>query len=152
MDPETSSKDKENGREDQQVDKSELWKPLNCLLEAASRTKSHKSGPLSNEEEQNDNPNNDTTGTKFKAPKEEKHAQEEKNAGPSCSEQPLPSKRKKGIRRKKERETSARPIFDSISTVRDRRVGPVWFSLVATANRYTLLGSQLGQYIQILPF
>jgi E3 ubiquitin-protein ligase DRIP len=144
LDPETSSKDKENGREDQQVDKSELWKPLNCLLEAASRTKSLKSGAHTNEEEQNDNTNNDTTAMKFKPPKEEKQPQEEENTGPSCSEQPMPVKRKKGIRRKKERDTPTRPMFDSISTVRDRRVGPIWFSLVATANRYTLLVSQLN--------
>ncbi|XP_078159765.1 DREB2A-interacting protein 2 isoform X1 [Carex rostrata] len=143
LDPETSNKDKENGREEQQVDKSELWKPLNCLLEAASRTKSLKSGSHIIEEEQSDNLNNDTTAIKFKAPKEEKQPKEEKNAGPSCVEQPPPAKRKKGIRRKKERDTSARAMFDSISTVRDRRVGPVWFSLVATANREG--GGQLPQ-------
>ncbi|KAJ4753483.1 Polycomb group RING finger protein 1 [Rhynchospora pubera] len=143
LDPETSTKDKENGREkEQQVDKSELWKPLNCLLEAATR-KSLKSGSHTNEEEQNNNSNNDTTTTKSKPIKEEKQPLEEKNMDPSSAEQPMPAKRRKGIRRKKGRDIPAPALFDSISTVRDRRVGPVWFSLVATANREG--GGQLPQ-------
>ena len=40
-----SNKDKASG--DKDLDKAELWKPLNCLVDAASKTKSFRSSPHS---------------------------------------------------------------------------------------------------------
>ncbi|KAJ3673323.1 hypothetical protein LUZ60_006697 [Juncus effusus] len=164
LDPESSSSKEKpttaNGAE------TELWKPLNCLLEAATRSKTLK--PLIKQEPQihllspnnttlnpNSNNNNDvntpsSTNKPIKLPsKEEKRniiSKEESNnnndnvVGPSSL---MMGRGRKVIRRKNKGARSAEKLFGVASNTRDRRVGPVWFSLVATANREG--GGQLPQ-------
>ncbi|CAD5167281.1 unnamed protein product [Musa acuminata subsp. malaccensis] len=102
-------------------DKTELWKPLNCLVEAANSTKSFKSSPQSAviKSEHINNPDVETTINKTRN-KEHLHkskVQDEKN----------------NINRKrKDLSTSAHALFDAASAQCDRRICPIWFQLLAS--------------------
>ncbi|RRT70835.1 hypothetical protein BHE74_00027674 [Ensete ventricosum] len=97
-------------------DKAELWKPLNCLVEAANRTKSLKSSPQSAviKSEHINNPDVETNINKTRI-KEHLH------------------KRLQGVNRKrKDLSSSAHALFDAASAQCDRRICPIWFQLLAS--------------------
>ncbi|XP_072989982.1 E3 ubiquitin protein ligase DRIP2-like [Typha latifolia] len=141
------NKDMENGRESF-LDKAELWKPLNCLVEAANRTKALTSSPqrLIVKEEQINDPDCEINipKTKVREHLNKSKFQEEKNSNASLPPTTVRAKRLRGVcRGKRELRTSAQALLDTASTLRDRRQNPVWFSLVASANQEE--GIQLPQ-------
>lgn len=120
--------------------KVDLWKPLNCLVEAANRSKSSKfgvQGSLSKSEALHSHDNEGLLNkTKTKEHRQKSKAQDEKNSSdraPPESERP---KKFRKIRQKKARnsgEFRAPPqvVLDSASAKLDRRNYPIWFSLVS---------------------
>ncbi|KAF2314809.1 hypothetical protein GH714_036697 [Hevea brasiliensis] len=98
--------------------KSDLWQPLNCLVEVANRTKSFK-------------PTSQVSDAKLESthdPDNEPHVQ---STGP---------KRLRRIRRKKASNfgylgISSQAVLDAASAKHERRAGPVWFSLVASEDQ-----------------
>uniref|UniRef100_A0A6V7QRB6 RING-type domain-containing protein n=1 Tax=Ananas comosus var. bracteatus TaxID=296719 RepID=A0A6V7QRB6_ANACO len=142
LDPETSNqafnKDTENGRESY-MDKAELWKPLNCLVEAANRTKALRSSPqrpIVKEEQINESDNGVMIHkSKFKEHLNKSKAQIDRNGSDSVVPPSAKPKKLQGLSRKRrEIDTSAQALLDAASTQRDRRTSPVWFSLVASTN------------------
>ncbi|XP_020091973.1 E3 ubiquitin protein ligase DRIP2-like isoform X2 [Ananas comosus] len=145
LDPETSNqafnKDTENGRESY-MDKAELWKPLNCLVEAANRTKALRSSPqrpIVKEEQINESDNGVMIHkSKFKEHLNKSKAQIDRNGSDSVVPPSAKPKKLQGLSRKRrEIDTSAQALLDAASTQRDRRTSPVWFSLVASTNQET---------------
>ncbi|RRT68006.1 hypothetical protein BHE74_00014014 [Ensete ventricosum] len=98
------------------VDKAELWKPLNCLVEAANRTKSFRSSPHK---------------SVIKA--EEKNVSDsEVNINKTRVEEHI-HKRIKGVGQKRRKlANSIQMLPDAANAQSDRRITPLWFSLVAS--------------------
>ncbi|GMI66476.1 DREB2A-interacting protein 2 [Hibiscus trionum] len=137
------NKDARNGDEpwDGKLD---LWKPLNCLVEVANRTKSFKSTPQGSDSklEPNHVPKVEAQMGKSKN-KEDKcksKVEDEKNiAGPGTSETVTP-KRLRRIHRKRasgfgDSGISPQVVLNAAGTKHERRIGPVWFSLVASEDQ-----------------
>ncbi|CAL9169771.1 E3 ubiquitin protein ligase DRIP2-like [Musa acuminata AAA Group] len=118
-------------------DKTELWKPLNCLVEAANSTKSFKSSPQSAviKSEHINNPDVETTINKTRN-KEHLHkskVQDEKNNSIQTPSVTAKARRLQGVNRKrKDLSTSAHALFDAASAQCDRRICPIWFQLLAS--------------------
>lgn len=125
----TPNRESENG-EEPYADKSELWKPLNCLVEAANRTRALKSGPSSPriKADQNsaheDNKNNVTNSM----------IQDDTNdEGVNGSGSMAPVIRR---RRRRRRDVTGKPTIQAlIDATRatapcERRLGPIWLSIV----------------------
>ncbi|KAG8663348.1 hypothetical protein MANES_01G201200v8 [Manihot esculenta] len=124
--------------------KSDLWQPLNCLVEVANRTKSSKSSSQVSDAkfESNHDPDNETRvcKTKYRENKGKSEVEDDKsnnNTVPSESKGP---KRLRRIRRKKASNfgypgISSQAVLDSASANHEKRTGPVWFSLVASEDQ-----------------
>ncbi|CAL9041330.1 unnamed protein product [Musa banksii] len=118
-------------------DKTELWKPLNCLVEAANSTKSFKSSPQSAviKSEHINNPDVETTINKTRN-KEHLHkskVQDEKNNSIQTPSVTAKARRLQGVNRKrKDLSTSAHALFNAASAQCDRRICPIWFQLLAS--------------------
>ncbi|KFK42991.1 e3 ubiquitin protein ligase drip2-like [Arabis alpina] len=110
------------------------WKPLNYLVEVANRNKSLKSsasqGPGSKSEHTNHN-QFQRNKTKLKDQKSKCTHEDGKsnNGDPGTSETATPKKQRR-TRRKRSATTFGDP--DESSAKREKRNGPVWFSLVAS--------------------
>ncbi|XP_047326850.1 E3 ubiquitin protein ligase DRIP2-like [Impatiens glandulifera] len=134
-------KETENSAESREV-KVDLWKSLNCLVEAANRTK------FSNYQESTDKTeplyihnNNDgqswRSKAKFKVPDDPVS---------------LDSVQPKKLRRiqPKKAAASARDMLDSISGTVERRNSPIWFSLMPAEGRDGLALPQIrARYLRI---
>lgn len=135
----TNHQDSESGR-DPFIDRAELWKPLNCLVEAANRTKALKSSsPQCTvvKAEQINFPDSEAYFNKLKVREHmnKSNVQDDKNASVSTTQTLVRSRRLNGVsRRKKELETSVQALVDTAGK-RERRRSPVWFSLVASTDK-----------------
>ncbi|KAH7666076.1 E3 ubiquitin-protein ligase DRIP protein [Dioscorea alata] len=135
----TNHQDSESGR-DPFIDRAELWKPLNCLVEAANRTKALKSSsPQCTvvKAEQINFPDSEAYFSKMKVREHmnKSSVQDVKNASVSTTQTLVRSRRLNGAsRRKKELETSVQALVDAAGK-RERRRSPVWFSLVASTDK-----------------
>ncbi|GLT42372.1 hypothetical protein SLA2020_164210 [Shorea laevis] len=139
----TNKKESESGGEawDRKLD---LWKPLNCLVEAANRTKSFKSNSQGSDSklEPAAVPNNDSQAgkTKLKEDKSKLKVEDEKNnTDPTTSETVTPKKLRR-IRRKRPAALgtsgiSPQDVLDAAGGKHERRIGPVWFSLKASEDQ-----------------
>ena len=122
-----SSKERENGAEARDG-KSDLWKPLNCLVEVANRTKSLKSNARGSE---NKNEN-----------KHKSKTEDEKNADHQVSPENVKPKRLRRVRQKREDSVgesciSHQAVLDAATATGklEKRIGPIWFSLVASEDQ-----------------
>lgn len=137
------NKGSENGGEPWDA-KMDLWKPLNCLVEVASRSKSFKSHvqgfDAKLETTQVSESDSQMQKTKNKENKRKAKVEDEKiSPYPASSDTAKPNKLRR-MRKKKEPasgESSISPqaVLDSASSNRLSRTGPIWFSLVASENQ-----------------
>lgn len=137
----TPNKETENGAETWDA-KLDLWKPLNCLVEVASRTKSFKSNTQGStaklEPIQVNESDSQVQKIKNKENKRKARVEDEKNSPfPVSSDTAKPNKLRR-VRRKKETfgESGISPqaVVDSTSN-KLFMSGPIWFSLVASENQ-----------------
>ncbi|KAE8675097.1 E3 ubiquitin protein ligase DRIP2 [Hibiscus syriacus] len=134
-----TNKDAENGDESWDG-KLDLWKPLNCLVEVANRTKSFKSSSQGSDSKLEpshvSNVEAQMCKSKNKEDKCKSKVGDEKNiAGLATSEIVTPKKLCR-IRRKRASGFGAsgispQAVLDACGPKHERRKGPVWFSLVA---------------------
>ncbi|KAK7245400.1 hypothetical protein RIF29_40242 [Crotalaria pallida] len=136
------NKGTENGAEPWDA-KLDLWKPLNCLVEVASRSKSFKTcvqgsdaklEPLRVNES-----DSQVQSTKNKENKRKAKVEDEKIGTCPASSDTAKPKKPRRIRRKKEHafgesRMSPQAVLDSNSTKLIQN-GPIWFSLVASENQ-----------------
>ena len=115
------------------MDKAELWKPLNCLVEAANRTRGLKSGPPSPSiKTEQSNVDRDNEGDLHKA-KVREHpnklkVHDDKNGDGSSHLPPVVVRRRR--RKRRDLGTSTQALIDAASATRERRTSPIWLSLV----------------------
>ncbi|KAJ6412237.1 hypothetical protein OIU84_005320 [Salix udensis] len=121
--------------------KSDLWQPLNFLVEVANRTKSFKSIPQVNDAKLESRPVCDNEPqvhkTKFKENRDKSKVKVEKNNIDNVPEGPVEPKRLRRIRRKKAASNdissiSSPAVLHTAAAKQERRSGPVWFSLLAS--------------------
>lgn len=136
------NKQTENGAEPWEG-KLDLWKPLNCLVEVANRTKSAKSNSQGsdNKVEPTLAVDNEHQGrrSKIKENKRKSKVEDEKNADPVYSVNVKPKKVRR-VRRKREAAfgelmISPQAVLDAASAKQERRIGPIWFSLIASEDQ-----------------
>lgn len=137
-------KETENGAEPWEG-KLDLWKPLNCLVEVANRTKSMKSNSQGSENKAEpthvlDN-EHQLRRSRMKENKRKLKVEDEKIIDPVSSENMKPKKLRR-VRRKREasfgesRIISPQAVLDAAtSSKHERRCGPIWFSLVASEDQ-----------------
>ncbi|XP_011621599.1 E3 ubiquitin protein ligase DRIP2 isoform X2 [Amborella trichopoda] len=129
---------------DQKLGKAGLWKPLNCLVEAANRTKSLESNTAASAIKVED-PGSPASEEPARKPKvrgynhKSKIKEEEKNTGPTQSG-PGKGRKANGVARKrasgsKEKGNKDQTLFTAACVRWDRRTDPIWFSLVASENQ-----------------
>lgn len=138
-----SSKEKDNDAE-QCEGKSDLWKPLNFLVEVASRTRSLKSNSLGSEAKAEPTTITDSEAQVHKTKNKEdkcksKSGNKNNNPDPITSETINP-KRLRRIRRKTaaafgDSNISPQAVLDAAGAKYERRNGPIWFSLVASEDQ-----------------
>ncbi|KAL4309194.1 hypothetical protein GQ457_01G052810 [Hibiscus cannabinus] len=124
--------------------KSDLWKPLDCLAEVANRTKSFKSNSQGSDSklEPTHAPNPEAQTCKNKLRKDNcktKVEDEKNNVGPANSETVTPKKLRR-IRQKNgsgygDSCISPQAVLDAAGAKHQKRIGPVWFSLVASEDQ-----------------
>ncbi|KAF9686890.1 hypothetical protein SADUNF_Sadunf02G0036900 [Salix dunnii] len=126
----------ENGAEPRDV-KSDLWQPLNFLVEVANRTKPFKSSLQANDaktESRSVHGNEPQAHkTKFKGDRDKSKVKEENNTD-NVSEGPVEPKRLRRVRRKRAafNNISSPAVLNNAVAKQERRSGPVWFSLLAS--------------------
>ncbi|XP_008786096.1 E3 ubiquitin protein ligase DRIP2 [Phoenix dactylifera] len=128
------NKDTENG-EESFLDKTELLKPLNFLVEAANRSKSPKSSPWSPviKAEQINGADNEVQFHKVKGrehPNKLKIHDEKHESVPMHPVMARARRLQGNSRKRKELGTSTQALLDSAGAQRERRINQVWFSLV----------------------
>lgn len=127
------------------ADKSELWKPLNCLVEAANRTKSTKYSSQqvldAKIEQQNglDSEFNAHRNT-GKEHSSNKHKAKEENNNNATNSVSAKNKKSLGSSRKraastKDASSSAQALVDASSVRRERGTGSIWLSLIASSDQ-----------------
>ncbi|XP_027351753.1 E3 ubiquitin protein ligase DRIP2 isoform X3 [Abrus precatorius] len=136
------NKGSENGAEPGDA-KLDLWKPLNCLVEVASRSKSFKSNVQGSDAKletiQVNESDSQVQKPKIKENKRKAKIEDEKiGPYPVSSDTAKPNKLRR-IRKKKEPAfgesgISPQAVLDSTSN-RILRTSPIWFSLVASENQ-----------------
>ncbi|CAA7395284.1 unnamed protein product [Spirodela intermedia] len=138
-----SNKNAENG-EEPSADKTELWKPLNCLVEAANRTKTLNSsdqGSVAKTEQINFTEIEENAAPRNKA---REHLQKPKMLDDKNSNYHTTvlskTRRVNGAGRKRaaasrELETSAQASLCGTSVKRERETNPIWFSLISAPDR-----------------
>nr|DAD36667.1 TPA_asm: hypothetical protein HUJ06_007308 [Nelumbo nucifera] len=137
-----TGKDTENGVETCSV-KADLWKPLNCLVEVANRTKSFKFNSHGSvaKSEPDSVPDSEVAMPKAKV-RQQVHKSKVQDKNSTTPAPPGSGKPRKlhGIVRKRGSASrdlgmSAQAVLDAGGLKRDRRVGPIWFSLVASEDQ-----------------
>ncbi|CAI9774374.1 unnamed protein product [Fraxinus pennsylvanica] len=137
----------DNGREsgsEPREGKVDPWKPLNCLVEAANRSKSSKftsqGSAAKSEALQSQDNEGHVRKTKSKEHGQKSILQDGKNSSERSPPDSVKPKKLRKIRQKKaqnsgEFSTSPQTVLDAISIKRERRNNPIWFSLVAADNQ-----------------
>lgn len=142
--PSSPSVHKEETKNDAWEGKLDLWKPLNYLVEVANRTKSSKFNPQGStvKSEPMHAPDNDiqVRKTKVKEQGRKPNIQDEMNTASSLSPESLKPKKLRRVRRKKESafgESGILPqaVLDAAGAKREKRTGPIWFSLIASEDQ-----------------
>lgn len=122
----------------------DLWKPLNCLVEAANRTKYFKpnsQGPDNKAEPKNVTDNEPQVHRlKTKENKSKSKVEDEKNSIDPISSEIVKPKKLRRVRRKRESASeesriSPQSVLDAASIRHERRIGPVWLSLIASEDQ-----------------
>ncbi|KAK8952626.1 E3 ubiquitin protein ligase DRIP2 [Platanthera guangdongensis] len=128
----TLSKDIENSPE---VYKSELWRPLNCLVEAANRTKGLKSN-LQTPTIKVEKTNGLNNGSHIREHPNKIKLKDEKDNYISTSLATVKSRRMQCISRKrKDQGPSAQAVLDVADAARERKICPVWLSLLSSSQQ-----------------
>ncbi|KAF7804681.1 E3 ubiquitin protein ligase DRIP2-like [Senna tora] len=137
------NKETDNGAEPWEA-KLDLWKPLNCLVEVASRSKSFKSSVQGSDAKleamQINESDNQVQKSKNKENKRKARVENEKiDSDPISLDTAKPNKVRK-VRRKKdplsgESVVSPQAVLDATSAKFKERTGPIWFSLVASEDQ-----------------
>ncbi|XP_077248071.1 DREB2A-interacting protein 2 isoform X2 [Tasmannia lanceolata] len=134
----TTNKESENGEEPWQG-KVDLWKPLNCLVEAANRTKTLKYNLMGSvvKSEQPSGPDGEVKPhkTKVKQHGHKSKVKDDKNGNIPAPSGLVKARKLHGNGRKRaarEVGTSAQALLDACGANRERRFSPIWFSLVAS--------------------
>ncbi|XP_022758346.1 E3 ubiquitin protein ligase DRIP2-like isoform X2 [Durio zibethinus] len=138
-----TNKDAENGGESWEG-KLDLWKPLNCLVEVANRTKSFKSNSQGSDSKLEPTlvPNIEAQMCKIKH-REDKcktKVEDGKNSAGLATSETVTPKKLRRIRRKRasgfgDSGISPQAVLDAAGPKHERRIGPVWFSLVASEDQ-----------------
>ncbi|URE17676.1 E3 ubiquitin protein ligase [Musa troglodytarum] len=121
-------------------DKVDIWKPLNCLVEAANRTKSSRSSQQSPavKAEQTNGPASEVDGNSIKV-KERPHkseVQEQKSENNPMTPEMLKAGSFQGTNQQTRHLTAAAQTpLDAGITQHVRSIGPIWFSLVAAVEQ-----------------
>lgn len=120
----------------------DLWKPLNCLVEVANRTKSFKSqgSDAKLEPMQVNESKGQVRKSKIKEIIHKSTAEDEMNISVPASSEILKPKIFRRVRRKREPNfgesgISPQAVLDAAGAKHKRRLGPVWFSLVASQDQ-----------------
>ncbi|KAB1208863.1 E3 ubiquitin protein ligase DRIP2 [Morella rubra] len=139
----TSIKETENDPEpwDSKLD---LWKPLNFLVEVANRTKSFKSNSQGSDAKLETAQAHESEGqvrkSKIKEIKRKCKVEDEKNIKEPISSEMIKPKILRRVRRKREPAfgesgISPQAVLDAAGAKQKRRLGPIWFSLVASEDQ-----------------
>ncbi|KAA3459329.1 E3 ubiquitin protein ligase DRIP2 [Gossypium australe] len=124
--------------------KLDLWKPLNCLVEVANRTKSFKSNSQGSDSKLEPScvPTIEAHTCKSKHREDKcktKLEDERTSAGPATSETVTPKKLRRVSRKRAsgfgDSGISPQAVLDAAGPKHERRIGPVWFSLVASEDQ-----------------
>lgn len=142
----TPNKETENGAEAWDA-KLDLWKPLNCLVEVASRSKSFKSNVQGSDAKLEPVRVNESDSQVQKVKKKENKrkakVEEEKISPHPVSSDTAKTNKLRRVRRKKEPASgesgiSPQAVLDSTSN-KLLKTGPIWFSLVASENQWDII-------------
>ncbi|CAI9107704.1 OLC1v1007130C1 [Oldenlandia corymbosa var. corymbosa] len=135
-----TGKDTSNGAETWEG-KVDLWKPLNCLVEVANRSKSSKftSQQSANKAEALHSGDHEGPGRKTKGKEhlQRSKVQDEKNSTESSLPESDRPKKSRKIRQKKpasafgDTNVSPQTVLDGVTARSEKRTNPIWFSLVA---------------------
>lgn len=131
----SSNIDAEDDSKDELADKSELWRPLNCLVEAANRTKSFKSSSQSPvvKAEQLNGSSSSTFACKTKSRENLQKSKIEEDKKDAPMPPMLPKRRVQGTtRRRREVQARADAKPDAAAAQNAKKFSSVWFSLVAS--------------------
>ncbi|XP_009793324.1 E3 ubiquitin protein ligase DRIP2-like isoform X1 [Nicotiana tabacum] len=139
--------------------KVDLWKPLNCLVEAANRSKSSRFSSQGSTAKSEGVQSHDREGhvrkTKVKEHGHKLKIKDDNNDDPGPQEFDKPKKSRR-IRQKKasafgEFNISPQTVLDATSARCERRIYPIWFSLVASEDQEgdTPLPQISGSYLRI---
>lgn len=124
--------------------KADLWKPLNCLVEAANRSKSAKfpSPGSTAKSEYLHSLDNEAHVRKTKVKKhglETKVQDNKNNSGPAHLGSDKPKKMRRNSQKKASESggfsISPQTVLDAIATKFERRNNSIWFSLVASEDQ-----------------
>lgn len=138
----TPDKETENGSQ-QWEGKVDLWKPLNCLVEAANRSKSSRFTSHGSTAKSEGLHSHDREGhvrkTKVKEHGQKSKIKDDNNSDPAPPEFDKPKKSRR-IRQKKasfygEFDISPQTVLDATTARCERRIYPIWFSLVASEDQ-----------------
>lgn len=138
----TPDKETENGSE-QWEGKVDLWKPLNCLVEAANRSKSSRFTSHGSTAKSEGLHSHDREGhvrkTKVKELGQKLKIKDDNNSDPAPPEFDKP-KKSRTIRQKKasffgEFDISPQTVLGATTARCERRIYPIWFSLVASEDQ-----------------
>lgn len=138
-----SIKDSDDGAEKWSV-KSDLWKPLNCLVEVANRTKTCNltiQGGSATKEEKIDDLDDEVHAHKTKVREHirKPKVEDDKNDAILTHSGLTKARRMNGTRRKRattNRELNSQAVLDDAGVKHMRRISPIWFSLVASDDQY----------------
>nr|GMD18628.1 E3 ubiquitin protein ligase DRIP2-like [Ipomoea batatas] len=137
-----SLKETDNGIE-QWDGKVDLWKPLNCLVEAANRSKSSRFMSQGSAAKPEPPHASDNDGHVRKSKVKEQGQKFKVQYGKSNDDpNPPESEKPKKLRRVRKKEPtfgnlsiSPQAVLDAVSTKCERRISPIWFSLVASEDQ-----------------
>uniref|UniRef100_A0A0D9VWK2 RING-type domain-containing protein n=1 Tax=Leersia perrieri TaxID=77586 RepID=A0A0D9VWK2_9ORYZ len=126
----SSNKDTEGGRKEVADKTDELWRPLNCLVEAANRTKSLRSSSQSQivkKEQLSDSPGS----TSFNKTKSREHVHKSQIEDDK-KDVPLLKRKNQRTGRRRELHAPSDSKPDAAATQNERKFTSIWFSLVAS--------------------
>ncbi|KAL6637260.1 hypothetical protein ACP70R_024832 [Stipagrostis hirtigluma subsp. patula] len=130
----SSNKDAEDDNKEL-VDKAELWQPLNCLVEAANKTKSFRSSshnPVVKGQQLNGS-SSSTYANKIKAREHLQKSKIEDDKKDVPMPPALPRRKVQGTgRRRRGLQAPADPKPDAAATQNEKKYSSIWFSLVAS--------------------
>lgn len=125
-----SGKDKAGDNKD--LDKAELWKPLNCLVEAAGKTKPRTSGqsPALKGDKPSESPSSEhSSRTKAREPLQKTKSEDDMKDDP----EPIVLLRKRGPGRKRKHPLPSTNAASSAAAIQNaKKFIPIWFSLIAS--------------------